>query len=88
MNQGDLRSFVLETAEGPVVIYNTMAIDTVQDEISSLGQPRLLLINHWHEGMSGNPSMHIPTFVHRRDRAQLESSMRVDGRFQNQEMMG
>lgn len=84
----DLRSFVLQTEQGPVVIYNTTAIDEVEEEITALGQPRRLLINHWHEGMSGAPSMRIPTFVHSRDRAQLESSMRVDGTFQGREMIG
>ncbi|MET3176577.1 MBL fold metallo-hydrolase [Arthrobacter sp. UYCu721] len=88
MDGVDLHSFVLETEQGLVVIYNTPAIDTVGEEISSLGKPRRLLINHWHEGMSGTPSMNIPTFVHSRDQAQLESTMRVDGTFEDQQMIG
>lgn len=84
----DLRSFALETEQGPVVIYNTPTIDTATEEIASLGKPRRLLINHWHEGMSGTPAMDIPTFVHARDRAQLESSMPVEGTFDRRDKIG
>lgn len=42
----DLRSFVLETERGAVVIYNTPTIDEAGDGIRSLGGPRRLLINH------------------------------------------
>lgn len=88
MDGVDLRSFVLDTEQGPVVIYNTPTIDTAKEEISSLGTPRRLLINHWHEGMSGTTAMNIPTFVHAHDRAQLESSMPVDGTFDRQDKIG
>ncbi|AMM18978.1 hypothetical protein AX769_01015 [Frondihabitans sp. PAMC 28766] len=84
----DLRSFVLETNGGPTVIYNTTAIDAANEEISALGAPQRLLINHWHEGMSGTPTMSLATFVHSRDRAALESSMRVDGAFDTQQLIG
>ena len=35
----DLRSFVLDTEQGPVVIYNTPGIDKAQEEITSRGIP-------------------------------------------------
>ncbi len=88
MDGVDLHSFVLEAEQGPVVIYNTGAIDTAHDEIRSLGSPKRLLINHWHEGMFGSPTLDMPTFVHGRDSAQLASSMRVDGTFDGQQLIG
>ena len=84
----DLRSFVLDTEQGPVVIYNTPGIDKAQEEITSRGIPRRLLINHWHEGMSGTPALNIPTFVHARNRSQLESSMPVTGTFDRHDRIG
>jgi glyoxylase-like metal-dependent hydrolase (beta-lactamase superfamily II) len=84
----ELRSFVLDTDQGAVVIYNSPGIDQAQEEIFALGAPKRLLINHWHEGMSGLPSTSIPTFVHARDRRRLESSMPIAGTFERQEKIG
>lgn len=84
----DLRSFVLDTEQGQVVIYNTPGINEAQEETTSRGTPQRLLINHWHEGMSGTPALNIPTFVHARDRSQLEPSMPVAGTFDRRDRIG
>lgn len=84
----DLRSFVLDTEQGRVVIYNTPGIDAAREEITSRGTPGRLLINHWHEGMSGTPTLRIPAFVHARDRARLESAMPVAGTFDRLDHLG
>ncbi|KNY05231.1 hypothetical protein [Microbacterium sp. GCS4] len=74
----DLRAFVLDADEGPVLVYNNPGIDPAADGIHSLGRPTRLLINHWHEGMHGSPALDVPVAVHERDRRQTERGMRVD----------
>lgn len=83
-----LRSFVLEAASGLVVIYNTPGIDDAAESIQSLGTPKQLLINHWHEAISGPPQLAMPAFVHERDRGNTERSMRVDSVFTRRERLG
>lgn len=84
----ELRAFVLDAQQGPVVVYNNPGIDAAADSIRALGTPRRLLINHWHEGMHGSPELEVPTFVHERDRRQTERSMRVDDTFRTRERLG
>ncbi|WHP16631.1 hypothetical protein [Cellulomonas sp. ES6] len=84
----DLRAFVLDAADGPVIVYNNPGIDVAAEQILSLGTPRRLLVNHWHEGMHGSPALDVPTFVHERDRAHTERSMRVDGVFGGRQRLG
>lgn len=84
----ELRAFVLDAQQGPVIVYNNPGIDAAADHIHALGTPRRLLINHWHEGMHGSPELDVPTFVHERDRAQAERSLRVDGVFRTRERLG
>ena len=86
--QGDLRSFVLEAEQGPVVVYNTAGLAAAADAVQSVGRPRRLLINHWHEGMNADPAIGAPTFVHQRDRQQLERTIPVHGTFQDRVMLG
>jgi len=84
----ELRAFVLDAEQGPVIVYNNPGIDAAADRIRDLGTPQRLLINHWHEGMHGAPALDVPTFVHERDRRQTERSLRVDGVFGGRERLG
>ncbi|MDN4614107.1 hypothetical protein P5G50_06535 [Leifsonia sp. F6_8S_P_1B] len=84
----ELRAFVLEAEQGPVIVYNHPGIDAAADGIRELGTPQRLLINHWHEGMHGTPALDVPAFVHERDRRPTERSMRVDGVFSGRERLG
>ncbi len=88
MDGVDLRSFVLQTQQGVVVVYNTPGVDAAATEIQALGQPTRLLINHYHEEMYGQPSLDVPVYVHERDRAGIESSMRVAGVFTERQKLG
>lgn len=88
MDDVELRAFVLDADQGPVIIYNNPGIDAAADQIHALGAPKRLLINHWHEGMHGNPALDVPTFVHERDRKPTERSMRIDGTFATRERLG
>lgn len=73
-----LRSFVLDGDDGPVVIYNSAGINAAANDIRELGAPSRLLINHYHEGMAGTPNLDVPVLVHERDRRGTERAMRVD----------
>lgn len=84
----ELRAFVLDAEEGPVIVYNNPGIDAAADRIREFGTPKRLLINHWHEGMHGAPTLDVPTFVHERDRRQTERSLRVDGVFDARQRIG
>lgn len=84
----DLRSFVLETRDGVLIVYNTPGIDAAATEIEALGRPTRLLINHYHEEMYGQPTLDVPVYVHQRDRAGIENSMRVAGVFTERETIG
>ncbi len=88
MNGVDLCSFVLNTTDGPVIIYNNPGIDQTAEYIRSLGTPQRLLVNHYHEGMHGTPKLDVPVFVHERDRAQTARAMRVDGTFDVRQRLG
>lgn len=83
-----LRSYVIEAEQGPVVIYNSPGIDAASGAIMALGRPVRLLVNHWHEAMYGTPKLGAPTYVHERDRRQAEKSMRIDGTFDRREKLG
>lgn len=88
MNGVDLRSYVLNTQQGTVIVYNTPGIDAAAAEVRDLGQPTRLLINHWHEGMHGSPNLEVPAYVHERDQAQTEQSMQISGVFTGREKIG
>lgn len=81
----DLRSYVLETEQGPVIIYNTPQIDVAAEEIRALGTPSRLLLNHHHEAMYGNPGLNVPAWIHERDRVRAGASMEIAGVFTGRE---
>jgi glyoxylase-like metal-dependent hydrolase (beta-lactamase superfamily II) len=83
-----LRSYVIQAEQGPVVIYNTPGIDAASDAIQALGRPARQLVNHWHEEMYGTPQLGAPTFVHERDRRRTEKALRIDGTFDRREKLG
>lgn len=83
-----VRSFVLLADQGPVIIYNSPGIDAATDEITDLGHPTRLLINHYHEAMYGSPALELPVHVHEQDRAGVQRSMHVSGVFTEREFIG
>ena len=76
-----LRSFLLQRPAGNVAVYNSPGLTSAADAIAELGGAARLLVNHWHEGMYGNPGLDLPVSVHDRDRAQLAASMTVTDTF-------
>lgn len=59
-----VRAFVLERAEGNIILYNAPGITDAARDILELGRPHRLLINHYHEGMYGAPDLDVPIFAH------------------------
>lgn len=57
-----VRSFVLQDTDDLTIIYNSPGINNCADNISKLGEPSKLLVNHWHEAMYGqNKQFAMPT---------------------------
>lgn len=83
-----VRSFVLETKTGVVIIYNSPGIDAASHEIRQLGTPTRLLLNHYHEAMYGDPELDVPVYVHEWDRPGVEPKMQVAGDFRDQHFIG
>lgn len=84
----DVRSYVLAAQQGVVIVYNSPGIDAAAARIRQLGPPTRLLVNHYHEGMYGQPNLDVPVYVHKRDRAGLARSMQVAGVFTGRETIG
>ncbi len=78
-----VRSFVLERAEGNVIIYHSPGITAAARDILALGRPDRLLVNHWHESMYAAPDLDVPIFVHENDRAQTR--LPIAGTFSKRE---
>lgn len=83
-----VRSFVLETTSGVVIIYNSPGIDAAAQEILQLRSPTRLLLNHYHEAMYGQPELEVPVYVHEWDRPGVEPKMHVTGDFRHPQFMG
>jgi len=82
-----LRSFVLERAEGNVIVYNSPGISSSAEAIRDLGGATRLLLNHEHEAMYGMPELEVPVFVHERDSAAVAGSLPVTGVFDRRQMI-
>lgn len=76
-----VRTFVVETPGGPVLVYNSPGIDRAATAIRDLGEPRALLVNHWHEEMYGAPALDVPAHVHAADRSRTEPRLPIAGVF-------
>jgi len=81
-----VRSFLLERGAGNVLIYNSPGISAAASDITDLGQPSRLLVNHWHEAMFEPPDLDVPIFVHQRDRAQTK--LPIAGMLSERECLG
>jgi hypothetical protein len=83
-----VRSFLLERAQGNVLVYNSPGLGLASDEIQARGGAIRLLINHAHEAMFGPPDVDIPVFVNERDEAETARSLPVAGTFTGRQMLG
>ena len=70
-----VRSFVLDRADGPTIVYHSPGVSEAADDIRALGTPTRLLVNHAHEGMYGAPSLDVPVWVHERDERETAGSL-------------
>ena len=83
-----VRSYLLATQQGTVIIYNSPGITAASAEIANFEQPLRLFINHYHETMYGRPELEVSVSVHEYDRAGIERSMQVAGVFTVREHVG
>lgn len=83
-----VRSYVLETDTGVVIMYNSPGIDAAAHEIMQLGTPTRLLLNHYHEAMYGQPRLEVPVYVHEWDRPGVEPKMQVAVDFKHRQFIG
>ncbi|MBW9076384.1 hypothetical protein JNB84_00340 [Rhizobium pusense] len=70
----DVRSYLLKTEDGIVVIYNSPGLSRDKASIVDLGKPSSILMSHWHEAMYGD-QLEIPTYVSAADLPQTSASM-------------
>lgn len=82
-----LRSFILQRAEGHVIVYNSPGVSSSAAAIRELGGAHRLLVNHSHEAMYGTPELDVPVFVHERDHAEVARSLPVAGTFDHRQMI-
>lgn len=82
-----VRSFLLERANGNIIVYNSPGVSSAASEIRDLGGAARLLVNHGHEAMYGAPDLDVPVFVHERDRAETARSMKIAGLFKSRQMI-
>ena len=75
------RSFLLERAQGNLLVYNSPGLTTAATAIRTAGGATRLFINHGHEAMFGPPGVDVPVFVHERDRDEVAGSLKIAGTF-------
>jgi Metallo-beta-lactamase superfamily len=83
----EVRAFLLERAEGNILLYNTGGLDDDLAAIDDLGGVARRYLNHGHEAMFGAARLDAPLFVHERDRAAVEEHMHVRGTFSRRHML-
>lgn len=83
-----VRSFVLDRADGPTIVYNSPGVSEAADDIRAVGTPTRLLVNHAHEAMYGAPGLDVPVWVHERDARETAGSLPVAGTFSGRTRIG
>jgi glyoxylase-like metal-dependent hydrolase (beta-lactamase superfamily II) len=71
--QSVARAFLLERAEGNILVYSTPAIQAAAAELDRRGGVARHYLNHWHEGALGSPPAvpGVPLLLHEADAAAL-----------------
>ena len=77
----DVRAFVLERAQGNLIVYNAPGIAALAGEIAALGSVARQVVNHAHEGMYGPQGLEIGVWVGERDREETARSLAIAGTF-------
>lgn len=82
-----LKSFILERAQGNVIIYHSPGIEKAQDDIKALGGATRVLINHEHESLGGKTDIDLPFWVHEKDAKAMSETVDIAGQFTKREML-
>lgn len=83
-----LRSYVLERAEGNVIVYNSPGVSQAALAIQRLGSSARLLVNHAHEAMHGQPDLDVDMWMHTADRDEVGASLDIAGTFDQRTSIG
>ena len=83
-----VRAFLIQRANGNLIVYNAPGLTSAAGEIARLGGAVRHLINHSHEAMFGPQQIEAPLFVHERDQAETVRSMPVAGAFAQRQTIG
>lgn len=82
------RAFLIQRAEGNLLVYNAPGLKSARSEIARLGGAVRQIINHSHEAMFGPQEIEAPLFVHERDEPETARSMPVAGTFAQRQTIG
>ncbi len=84
----DVRAFLLERADGNLLVYNAPGLAATAGEIRALGGAVGQFINHSHEAMFGPQGIDTGVFVHERDRAETVGALAIEGTFSERHLIG
>lgn len=82
-----VRAFLLERAQGNLIVYNAPGLTMAASEIRGLGGAARQLINHAHEAMFGPQGLDAGVFVGERDREETAASLPIAGTFSQRHML-
>ncbi|GAN67550.1 MBL fold metallo-hydrolase [Acetobacter orleanensis] len=71
----EVRSYLIKTDNGSIVIYNSPGLSQDKNAIVELGAPSALLMSHWHEAMYKAPELDVTAYVATSDLSQTRASM-------------
>lgn len=83
-----VRAFLIQRADGNLLVYNAPGLTSAASEIARLGGAVRQIINHGHEAMFGPQEIEAPLFVHERDQPETARSMPVAGTFAQRQTIG
>lgn len=76
-----VRAFLIQRADGNLLVYNAPGLTSAAREIAHLGGAVRQVVNHSHEAVFGPQEIEAPLFVHERDQPETTRSMPVAGTF-------
>ncbi len=75
MQDVEVRSYLIQTSDRLISIYNSPGLSQDKNAIVELGTPSALLMSHWHEAMYKAPQLDVPAYVAAADLSQTKASM-------------
>ncbi len=83
-----VRAFLIQRADGNLLVYNAPGLTSAAREIAHLGGAVRQVVNHSHEAVFGPQEIEAPLFVHERDQPETTRSMPVAGTLSVRQAIG